>query len=130
MKKMKIRIIKATMQNQPIKPILQSNPVLGLLKHMTKPLMYQENHLEEIFPPPCKDWPVAKPSIQQRNKDQFKIAYDLQEHLWSQNKAVATLKCEFIIIEAKRQMMYNGYPITAIIDTGSQLNVMRWNNSI
>ena len=50
---MKIRIIKTTMQNQSMKPILQSNPVLGLLKYMTKPLMYQENHhsrsLKEYF---------------------------------------------------------------------------------
>ena len=43
-KKMKMRMIKATMQNQPMKPILLSDPALGLLKHVTKPLVCQLNH--------------------------------------------------------------------------------------
>ena len=69
------------------------------------------------------------------------IAFDLQEHLRPHNKAVTALGCKFITAETKKQkkpssddkdsnlihleVMYNGHPITAIIDTGSQLNVMK-----
>ena len=48
-----------------MKSILLSDPALGLLKHMTKPEKPLQQKFEGVFPPPRKDWPVAKPPIQQ-----------------------------------------------------------------
>jgi hypothetical protein len=69
------------------------------------------------------------------------IAFDLQERLRPRNKTVAALERRPFVTEATKhkkprpgdknselinlEVMYNGYPITAIIDTGSQLNVMK-----
>jgi hypothetical protein len=69
------------------------------------------------------------------------IAFDLQERLRPRNKTVAALEHRPFVAEATKhkkprpgdknselinlEVMYNGYPITAIIDTGSQLNVMK-----
>ena len=61
--------MKATMQNQPMKPILLSNPALVIVQACDKascvPVKPSQQKFEGVFPPPCKDRPVAKPPIQQ-----------------------------------------------------------------